>query len=77
MTEIMREADIDSALAKMEKLGHDQSGWDTLYRDPTTGKFWEIVHPENQLHGGGPRQLTEIASSVASIKYPAGFPRQT
>jgi hypothetical protein len=69
----MAEAEIDAALAKLEKLGHDQSGWDTLYRDPATGTFWEVVYPQSQRHGGGPCQLNEIASSIASTKYSALF----
>jgi hypothetical protein len=63
---MMTEAEIDLALARLEKLGLDQSGWDTLYRDPATGKFWEIIYPESRLHGGGPRQLSEVAAPVKS-----------
>jgi hypothetical protein len=60
---LMTEAEIDAALAKLERLGHDQSGWETLYRDPGTGSFWEITYPQSRMHGGGPRQLSEIAPS--------------
>jgi hypothetical protein len=54
MVEIMTETEIDAALAGLKKLGHDQSSWDTLYRDPATGKLWEVTYPESQRHGGGP-----------------------
>jgi hypothetical protein len=53
----------------MQKLGNDQSGWDALYADPVTGKFWELTYPQSHLHGGGPRQLSEISSSAARVKY--------
>jgi hypothetical protein len=53
----MREEDIDLALSKLEKLGHDPSGWDTLYRDPATGALWEVIYPQSYMHGGGPRQF--------------------
>jgi hypothetical protein len=66
---IMSEADIEVALFGMLKLGNDQSGWDALYADPATGKFWELTYPHSQLHGGGPRQLNEISSSTARVKY--------
>jgi hypothetical protein len=67
--EIMSETDIDAALFGMQKLGNDQSGWDALYADPATGKFWELTYPQSHLHGGGPRQLSEISSSAARVKY--------
>ena len=53
----------------MQKLGNDQSGWDVLYADPGTGKFWELTYSQSHLHGGGPRQLSEISSSAARVKY--------
>jgi hypothetical protein len=53
----------------MQKLGNDQSGWDVLYVDPGTGKFWELTYSQSHLHGGGPRQLSEISSSAARVKY--------
>jgi hypothetical protein len=62
-------AEIDAALLSMQKLGTDQSGWDTLYADPATGKFWELTYPQSHLHGGGPRELLEISSLAASVKY--------
>ena len=43
MVEIMTETEIDAALAGLKKLGHDRSGWDTLYRDPASGKLWEVT----------------------------------
>jgi hypothetical protein len=67
----MTEAEISTALAKLEKLGHDQSGWETLHRDPATGALWEVIYPHGEMHGGGPRQLSEITPSDAAAKYPA------
>jgi hypothetical protein len=42
---------------------------DALYADPVTGKFWELTYPQSHLHDGGPRQLSEISSSAARVKY--------
>jgi hypothetical protein len=67
----MVELEIDAALTKLEKLGHDHSGWETLYRDPATGAPWEVTFPHSEMHGGGPRQLSQIALSAAAAKYPA------
>jgi hypothetical protein len=66
----MTEADITAALATLEKLGHDWSGWETLYRNPATGALWEITYPHGEMHGGGPRRLSEITPSDAAAKYP-------
>jgi hypothetical protein len=61
---IMREADIDAALYGMPKLGNDQSGWDALYVDPATGKFWELTYPQGHLHGGGPGGVNHLANQA-------------
>jgi len=47
------------------------SGWDELYRDPITGKLWELTWPQSELHGGGPPRLTQIGAAEARGKYGA------
>jgi hypothetical protein len=51
------------------KLGHDQSGWDTVYQDPTDGRFWELIYPDSELQGGGPPSLVLISRDAATLKY--------
>jgi hypothetical protein len=51
------------------KLGHDQSGWDTLYKDPNDSRFWELIYPESELQGGGPPSLVLISKDAAALKY--------
>jgi hypothetical protein len=49
-----------------------QSGaWETLYRDPEDGRYWERTYPEGQMHGGGPPQLKRLTIQEASEKYGA------
>ncbi len=67
----MTEAEIDRALAKMERLAVDVSGWLSLYRDPTTGDLWEVSYPYGELHGGGPRQLAGVSLADAKARYPS------
>ena len=43
--------------------------WETLYRDPDDGRYWERVYPQGHLHGGGPPQLKVIEESDAIRKY--------
>jgi hypothetical protein len=35
-------------------------GWRILYRHEETGRFWELDHPQGEMHGGGPRRLREL-----------------
>jgi Immunity protein 27 len=51
------------------KIGHDDSGWDTLYRDPNDNRLWELVYAESELQGGGPPSLNVISQDVAALKY--------
>jgi len=45
----MTEEDIQRALAGLEQIGVDQSGWFELYRDPGDGQLWEISYPQGEL----------------------------
>lgn len=68
---------VDEACERIEVLtqshlvqvGQDGSGWDTRYRDPNDGRFWELTYPQSDIHGGGPPQLRCVAASKASAKY--------
>lgn len=51
------------------ELGRDPSGWDALYRDPDDGRYWELIYPQSELHGGGPPQLRCLSLSEATTKY--------
>lgn len=44
-------------------------GWDTLYKDPEDGRYWELTYPESHLHGGGPPRLSNLSYEQASMKY--------
>ena len=51
------------------KVGHDPSGWDVLYRDPTDRRLWELIYPQSQMQGGGPPELRCLSLADASRKY--------
>ena len=53
----------------LEKVVVDATGWDTLYRDPDDGRYWELTYPESSLHGGGPPRLTYLSHKQARAKY--------
>jgi hypothetical protein len=44
-------------------------GWETLYRDPDDGRYWERTYPQGQMHGGGPPQLKCLSAREVSDKY--------
>ena len=43
--------------------------WETLYRDPTDGRYWERTYPQGEMQGGGPPCLKWISVAEASSKY--------
>lgn len=51
------------------KLGHDDSGWATLFKDPGDGRLWELIYAQSELHGGGPPSLFNITRQAAELKY--------
>jgi hypothetical protein len=68
----MTDAEIDKAISEFESVGNHQYGWDALFRDSKTRKFWELVHPP----GGGPRVLRPISAYDARLRYTAAFSRK-
>jgi len=50
-------------------LGTDESGWDALYRDPVTGRLWELTWPRSDQHGGGPPRLRLVHADEVRPKY--------
>src|ERR1700728_2234794 len=43
--------------------------WETLYRDPDDGRYWERTYPQSELHGGGPPELRVLTADEAKQKY--------
>lgn len=69
---MMNELEIDTLLMRLVKVANDESGWDTLYVDPTTKVYWELTYPHSEVHGGGPRSLKIVSGEQALQKYPDG-----
>ena len=65
----MTDAEIDRAISAFEAVGERRYGRDTLFRDPKTRKFWELVYPPD----GSPRELRPITAHDARSKYSAAF----
>lgn len=51
------------------RVAVDDSGWDTLFQDPSDGRYWERVYLQGHMHGGGPPSLILIEPEAAKRKY--------
>jgi hypothetical protein len=55
---------------QLERLGTDETGWDALFLDPSDGRYWELVYPQGEMHGGGPASIVNLTKEQAMRKYP-------
>ena len=53
----------------LTKVAVNESGWETLYQDPTDLRFWELTYPHGEMHGGGPPMLKSLSVQEARSKY--------
>jgi Immunity protein 27 len=44
-------------------------GWETLFRDPDDGRYWERIYPMGEMQGGGPPRLIVMSPEKAHAKY--------
>jgi hypothetical protein len=44
-------AAIDPLLGSLDQVIDRDSGWAILYRHRDTGEFWELTHPQSEMHG--------------------------
>jgi hypothetical protein len=54
-----------------EKVGYSKEygAWETLYRDPSDGRFWVKTYPQSEIHGGGPPALKCISEEAANSEF--------
>ena len=50
-------------------IARSEDGWETLYRDKTDGRYWELTYPRSEMHGGGPMALRIPTSTSVRDKY--------
>jgi hypothetical protein len=53
----------------LNKVSADASGWDILYQDMNDGRYWELIYPTSEMHGGGPPSLINLSVEDARKKY--------
>lgn len=54
---------------QLERIATDAAGWDTLYRDPHDGRYWELVYLRTEMDGGGPPSLIQVEKKAVVEKY--------
>ncbi len=50
-------------------LTSDETGWFSLYRDPSDNRLWEKTFADSQLQGGGVPVLSVVTDAQAAEKY--------
>jgi hypothetical protein len=53
----------------LQRVAATPNGWDTLYRDPADGRYWELRYPYGKMHGNGPASLCVLDPASARAKY--------
>jgi hypothetical protein len=43
--------------------------WETLFKDPDDGRYWERTYPQGETPGGGPPRLSTLSLEQAHAKY--------
>jgi len=51
------------------KVAASATHWTVLYRDPTDGRYWELVEQSPSNHAGGCLCLVFISENEAKVKY--------
>ncbi|HVR55687.1 MAG TPA: Imm27 family immunity protein [Pseudolabrys sp.] len=59
---------VKSSLEKIA-VSKECGAWETLYRDPKDGRYWEKTYPQSEMHGGGPPKLQVLSPEQAKAKY--------
>ena len=59
--------------SQLERVAVSHSGWETLYRDPNDGRYWEHYFPQGSMQGGGPPALRVVDPKTESIKQKFGI----
>lgn len=50
-------------------ISKESGGWDTLFKDPDDGRYWERTYPHSEMHGGGPPRLALLSMEEAQSNY--------
>lgn len=65
----LRISHLTSHVLTQVAFSRDAGAWETLFRDPNDGRYWERFYPNSEMHGGGPPALRALSEDEARRKY--------
>ena len=54
---------------ELERVAIAPSGWESLYKNPRDGRYWEMFFPHSEMHGGDPEALRVVDLRSVQEKY--------
>ena len=51
------------------KVATDESGWDILYKEKSSNKYWELTYPNSEMHGGGEPLVSLLSLEDVKLKF--------
>ncbi|MEH6347469.1 MAG: Imm27 family immunity protein [Bermanella sp.] len=51
------------------KVTTDESGWEILYKEKSSNKYWELTYPNSEMHGGGEPLVSPVAIEDVKLKF--------
>ena len=60
---------LTSHVLEQVAVSREYGAWETLFRDPQDGRFWERTYPQSEMQGGGPPILSNLSEEKAGDKY--------
>jgi len=54
---------------RLEHVCDDESGWLSLFKDPTDGRYWERSYVQSEQHGAGAPSLAIINETELAGRY--------
>ncbi len=51
------------------KVTTNDSGWEILYKEKSSNKYWELTYPNSEVHGGGEPLVSPVAIEDVKLKF--------
>jgi hypothetical protein len=51
------------------KITTDESGWEVLYKEKFSNKYWVLTYPNSETHGGGVPLVSPLSGEEVKLKF--------
>jgi hypothetical protein len=51
------------------KITTDESGWEVLYKEKPSNKYWVLTYPNSEVHGGGEPLVSPLPNEEVKLKF--------